>query len=75
MVVEVRYVLGQRVFEVAVAAVDDQHPIQQSRRTVPIHRSATAFAQGARTGVRRMRIPSLANTVSKMHPTLCATAH
>jgi hypothetical protein len=36
-----------------------------SRRTAPTHRSAIAFARGARTGVRRMRIPSLANTASK----------
>jgi len=36
-----------------------------SRRTVPIQRSAIAFARGARTGVRRMRMPSLAKTASK----------
>ena len=36
-----------------------------SRRTVPIQRSAIAFARGARTGVRKMRMPSLANTASK----------
>jgi hypothetical protein len=36
-----------------------------SRRTVPIHRSAIAFARGARTGVRRTRMASLANTASK----------
>ena len=33
-----------------------------SRRTVPIQRSAIAFARGARTGVRRMRMASLAKT-------------
>jgi hypothetical protein len=37
-----------------------------SRRMVPIHRSAIAFALGARTGVRRMRMSSLANTASNM---------
>jgi hypothetical protein len=37
-----------------------------SRRTVPIHRSAIAFARGARTGVRRTRMASPANTASKM---------
>ena len=37
-----------------------------SRQAVPIHHSAIAFARGARTGVRRMRIPSLANTASKI---------
>jgi hypothetical protein len=36
-----------------------------SRRRVPIHRSAIALARGARTGVRRMQMPSLVNTASK----------
>ena len=36
-----------------------------SRRAVPTHRSAIAFARGARTGVRRMRIFSLAKMASK----------
>ncbi|MDT7761235.1 MAG: hypothetical protein QOC63_655, partial [Mycobacterium sp.] len=36
-----------------------------SRRTVPIYRSAMPFARGTRTGVRRMRMASLANTASK----------
>jgi hypothetical protein len=36
-----------------------------SRRTVPIQRSAIAFARDARTGVRRTRMASLANTASK----------
>jgi hypothetical protein len=34
---------------------------------VPIQRSAMALARGARTGVRRMRMASLANTASKTH--------
>ena len=36
-----------------------------SRRRVPIQRSVIAFAWGARIGVRRMWMPSLANTASK----------
>jgi hypothetical protein len=44
MGVEVRYVLGQHGPK--VAPVEYQHPIQQLRRTVPIHRSAIAFARG-----------------------------
>ena len=46
-------------------AVDhDQHPSSSSRRTVP-HRSASAFARGARTGVGKIRMPSEAKTASK----------
>ena len=37
-----------------------------SRRVVPSHRSAIAFARGSCTCVRRMRIPSLAKMASKM---------
>jgi hypothetical protein len=33
-----------------------------SRRAVPIHRSAIAFARGARTGVLMTRAPSEMNT-------------
>src|SRR4029450_12506752 len=36
-----------------------------SRRTVPTHRSTNAFACGARTGVRRIRMPSDSKTASK----------
>jgi hypothetical protein len=36
-----------------------------SRRAVPIHRSAIAFAHGARTGVLMTRTPSEVNTSSK----------
>src|SRR6266545_396358 len=36
-----------------------------SRRTVPTHGSATAFAFGARTGVLTTRSPSVRNTSSK----------
>jgi hypothetical protein len=38
---------------------------RQSRRTVPTQRSATAFAFGARTGVRMISTPALRNTSSK----------
>src|SRR5436190_17449900 len=37
---------------------------KQSRRTVPTQRSATAFARGARTGLRTTRAPAARNTVS-----------
>jgi hypothetical protein len=36
-----------------------------SRRRVPIQRSAIAFTRGARTGVRKIRMPLLVKTVSK----------
>ena len=38
---------------------------RHSRRSVPMKRSAIAFARGARTGVRRMRMSAPANTASK----------
>ena len=38
---------------------------RHSRRRVPIQRSAIAFARGARTGVRMMRMSAPANTASK----------
>src|SRR6266567_2209165 len=38
---------------------------RQSRRTVPIQRSANAFALGARNGVRMISTPSLRKTSSK----------
>src|SRR4051794_21488808 len=38
---------------------------RDSRRSVPIQRSAMAFALGARAGVRRMRMSEPANTASK----------
>ena len=37
---------------------------RHSRRTVPIHRSMKAFAQGARSGVRIVRMLSERNTSS-----------
>ena len=69
MVVEVREILGQNVLE--VAAVDDQFPVLQfaADRSDPSLgdpvRSAIPFARGARTGVRRMRMPSPVKTGSK----------
>ena len=38
---------------------------RHSRRSVPMKRSAIAFARGARTGVRMMRMSAPANTASK----------
>src|SRR5919107_795722 len=38
---------------------------RHSRRSVPIQRSAIAFARGARIGVRMMRMSAPANTASK----------
>lgn len=38
---------------------------RHSRRAVPTNRSATAFARGARTGVRMTSVPSDRNTSSK----------
>jgi len=72
MVVEVPHVLGQhslgwRRLKISIRS-------SSSRRTVPIQRSAIAFARGARTGVRRMRIASLANTASNMPVNLLRAA-
>ena len=39
---------------------------RHSRRAVPIHRSAKAFAGGAWGGVLRTRVPAAANTASKV---------
>ena len=61
---KMRHVLGQHCCKLAL--VEDQHPIQQLAGTVPIHRSAIAFARGACTGVRRTWMASLANTASNM---------
>jgi hypothetical protein len=64
VLVEMRRVLGQDVFEMAPVEISIRS--SNSRRRVPIHRSAIALARGARTaGVRRMRMPSLVNTASK----------
>src|SRR4051794_26703534 len=38
---------------------------RSSRRTLPTKRSAIAFARGARTGVRRMRMSEAVNTASE----------
>ena len=45
-------------------AADDQQMVRHSRRTVPSHRSATAFALGACTGVRITSAPVERHTSS-----------
>ena len=62
MGVEVSHVLDQHGPK--LAPVEDEHPVQQLAAHGAIHRSAIAFARGASTGVRRMRMSSLANTAS-----------
>jgi hypothetical protein len=49
-----------------MSAAEHQRPVQALGRTVLTHRSATAFAHGARTGVRMTSMPSPANTASKL---------
>jgi hypothetical protein len=49
-----------------VASSDDQEPVRHSARTVRTHRSAYAFALGARTGVISTWAPSEQNTSSKL---------
>jgi hypothetical protein len=63
MVVEVRDVLGQHCHERRWLMISSR--FSSSRRAVAIHRSAIPFAWGARTGVRRIRMPSLAKMASK----------
>jgi len=63
VLVEMRRVLGQDVFE--VAPVGDQYSVEQ----LAVDGGDPSFGDrvrlGARTGVRRMRMPSLATTASK----------
>ena len=59
-----RHVLGQHVSRWRRLTISIRS--SSSLRTVPIQRSAIAFARDACTGVRRMRMPSLANTASKV---------
>ena len=47
-----------------VASIHDEDPVEAFARTVSIHRSMNAFARGARTGVRIVRMPSERNTSS-----------
>ena len=63
MIVEVRHILGQHCLE--VAAVEDQHPVQQFAADGADPSFGDGVGRGARTGVRRMRMSSLANTASK----------
>ena len=64
MVVEVRHVLGQHCRE--MAAVDDQHPVQQFAADSCDPSFGDRVRPGCPHGVRRMRMLSLANTASKM---------
>jgi hypothetical protein len=56
-------VAGKDVLELPL--VNDQIRSSSSRRRVAIHRSAIAFAVGARTGVRTVVIASAVKTASK----------
>jgi hypothetical protein len=49
-----------------VVFVDDQDPVEQFRRSVPISRSQIAFARGALGGRVRIRMPSAAKTASNV---------
>jgi hypothetical protein len=62
MVVEVRHVLGQHGLK--VAPVEDQHPVQQLAADGGDPAFGDRVRLGARTGVRRMWMASLANTAS-----------
>jgi hypothetical protein len=53
-------VLGEEMFE--LLAVPDRVRSQTSRRTLPTHRSAYAFATGVEGAVRIMVVPSLRKT-------------
>ncbi len=48
-----------------MSAAEDEDPVGAFAADEPIQRSATAFARGARTGVRMISICSQVNTVSK----------
>src|SRR6266511_3467811 len=59
-------VLGVRAEDaLQVAPAETRMWSRHSRRTVPTHRSANAFALGARTGAFTTAIPSVRNTSSK----------
>ena len=63
MAVEMRHVLGEHSLE--VAAVEDQYPVQQFSPDGADPSFGDRVPRGARTGVRRMRMPSLVKTASK----------
>lgn len=55
-----------------LSSTSEQHPSSSSRRTVPTHRLAKAFAGGARIGVRRIPMPSEAKIAAKVSVTLAS---
>src|SRR5918998_4348383 len=63
MAVEMRHVLGEHSLE--VAAVEDQYPVQQFSPDGADPSFGDRVPRGARTGVRRMRMPLLVKTASK----------
>jgi hypothetical protein len=63
MVVKVRHVLSQHCRE--MAAVDDQYPVEQFAAEGSDPSFGDRVRLGARTGVRRIRILSLAKMASK----------
>ena len=62
LVVEVRHVLGQHRHEMARLVISIRS--SNSRRAVPIHRSAIAFARGQRGGILTPQMPTSARTAS-----------
>jgi hypothetical protein len=63
VLVKVRHVLGEHCRE--MLAVDDQDTVQQFTADSANPSFRDRVRRGARTAVRRTRIPSLANTASK----------
>ncbi len=64
MVIEVRHVISQHSLE--IAAVEDQYPVQQLAADGADPSFGDRVGPGALTGVRRMRMASLANTALKV---------
>jgi hypothetical protein len=62
MGVEVGHVLGQH--DLKLAPVEDEHPVQQLAAEGADPSFGDGVCSGASTGVRRMRMASLANTAS-----------
>ena len=61
--VVVRQVLGQHPAQVLL--IDDQQPVEDFLRRVPMTRSQIAFARGACGGLATILVPSAVNTASK----------
>jgi hypothetical protein len=57
-------VFAERAVE--MTPTEDERPVKAFTLTVRTHRSAKAFALGARTGVRTASMPSAAKTASKL---------